>query len=171
MISQNSSLKTDYANLILRSNKNLILQWNYNEIKQVKGEFKCDCICHGTCSFRIFWHVCLWHMAIGWKLFCYSPSIMKKLLLARLETTPTRFVTLRLPPYCAEQSITTGSGPIGVNVRKSYRRLEILPPGRKSIQPGWKSIHPGWKSNRQTAWKSYRWLEIFPPMWLDLLPP
>ena len=62
-------------------------------------------------------------------------------------------------------------GPIGVNVRKSYQWLEILPPGRKSIQPGWKSIHPGWKSNRQTAWKSYQWLEIFPPMWLDFLPP
>ena len=39
------------------------------------------------------------------------------------------------------------------------------------MQPGWKSIHPGWKSNRQTSWKSYRWLEIFPPMWLDFLPP
>ena len=43
--------------------------------------------------------------------------------------------------------------------------------GWKPIQPGWKSIHPGRKSNRQTAWKSYRWLEIFPPMWLDFLPP
>ena len=69
---------------------------------------------------------------------------------------------------------TTVLGPIGVNVRKSYLLLEILPPswksiqpGWKSIQPGWKSIHPGWKSNCQTAWKSYRWLGIFPPIWLD----
>ena len=74
-------------------------------------------------------------------------------------------------PHFFYQIGATVLGPIGVNVRKSYRWLEILPPGRKSIQAGLKSIHPGWKSNHQTAWKSYRWLENFPPMWLEILPP
>ena len=73
---------------------------------------------------------------------------------------------------------TTVSGRIGVNVRKSYWWLEILPPWLEIHLP-WLETHPPWLEIQPPWWMEILppWLEIYPPRleihtpWLEIQPP